>query len=138
MRLSGGEHQSFKIGDSQELDQRRSEMHGLLHSTSGMPHLEQSSSFRETISAAGDKKVLPSLVFCRPFFRQLSSRTVLIGWQSVSAVVWQVLDTYAAGLVMTWLHSCVRVVCTTALRCPDSDFCAAVGGGSGEDRGSRA
>ena len=76
MRLSGGEHQSFKIGDSQELDQRRSEMHGLLHSTSGMPHLEQSSSFRETISAAGDKKVLPSLVLCQPLFKQLSSRIV--------------------------------------------------------------
>ena len=33
----------------------------MLHSTEGMPHLTESSSFRETISAAGDKKVHPFL-----------------------------------------------------------------------------
>ena len=56
LRMSGGE-QHFKIGNQEELDSRREEMHRVLHSTSGMPHLEQTSSFRETISAAGDKKV---------------------------------------------------------------------------------
>ena len=58
LRLSGGEQQTFKIGNQEELDSRREDMHRVLHSTSGMPHLEQSSSFRETVSAAGDKKVM--------------------------------------------------------------------------------
>ena len=55
--LAEGEYSVYQPGQLENLQERRQNMSQIESSTPGVPHLTDSTSFRETITAASDKQV---------------------------------------------------------------------------------
>lgn len=52
-----GETSAYEPGPLADLEQKRREMADVQYSTPGVPHVAHTESFRQTITAAGDKQV---------------------------------------------------------------------------------